>query len=343
MNALPQTQMTSAEKMALANWQSRINESGEIMPEPTIIQETRLTGANAVQGVPMEVYHGERYKDYLSSGKLSECKTPLHLKRALEGPAPASVHLNIGAAFHELILEPEQFSYRLFDDSEICTKLINEGSKSPRATNKYKEWRAKFEDENGNFAPDVLPREAFTSMWKLKKILRNDPVVCELFNGSRNELSHFLEFDHPVKHTGSRLKVKVRPDGLKIASDQDAENFEAYGIEPGDLIIISVKTTIDASPDGFYRQARKNQYNLSEAFYADVLQRYYENRKIHTVFLTLEKDGQVFTGHYLLRYCSTEFINSGRELYRQNLEVYCSSNDLSEGYQSFTKSSIVEI
>lgn len=341
--------MTSAERLALANWQS-LYASGKLTPvmkidppEPTIIQKSKVIKSNAITGVPSEVYHGEKYDYCLSAGKLKSCQTPLHLKRALENPTKNSANLNIGSAFHKLILEPHEFEYRLFDDTAICAELIEKGFKSPRATKEYKEWFKQFTDESGELADDVLPHEAFHSMWKLKKALIQDYDVLSLFQNSINECSIFMELDHPVNHTGENLKVKIRPDGWKVATLKDEINFEGFGIKAGDYIIISVKTTLDASPDGFIRQAKKMQYDLSEAFYNDVFTKHVGGQKVHTIFLTIEKDGQVFTGHYLLRYCTDDFLQRGRELYGRNLEVYCNSNDLSEGYQSFTKSSIVEI
>ena len=336
--------MTEAEKSALVKFQSRINQAGEIEPEKTIIQKAKVTWVKIEGNLPNHDYHyGFENLSYLSAGKLKSCTTPLHYKMALETPTKNSANLNIGSAFHELILEPNIFSWRLFDDTQICIDLMTEGFKSPRATNRYKEWHKQFENEAGELADDVLPKEAFSSMWKLKKVLGADYVVQCLFDGSENEQSLFVEFNKMVKHTGEPLKVKVRPDGLKIASQQDEANLKEFGVKAGDLIIISVKTTLDASPDGFIRQAIKMQYDLSEAFYSDVIASVYPEKNIHTIFLTLEKDGQVFTGHYLLRYCSDEFLQRGREKYQANLEVYCNSKDLTEGYQLATGSTIVMI
>ena len=50
-----------------------------------------------------------------------------------------------GNAFHCAILEPERYNkeYYVFDDSEKVAELILKGSKNPRATSEYKEWKAK--------------------------------------------------------------------------------------------------------------------------------------------------------------------------------------------------------
>jgi hypothetical protein len=341
MEILPTQQMTSAERSALANWQRRINESGEIMPEPTIIQDAEILDVIIAGDVLNKEYHGERYADYLSAGKLKECRTPLHLKRSLEEPEAASMNLNIGSAAHSLILEPDKFEYRLFDDSGIFQELIDAGYKTPRATKQYKEWHAQFENEAGELMPDVLPKETFKSLWQLKKTLRKDQMLTELFNGSKNEWSWFVEYDQYVFHKASQLKVKVRPDGLKIATAEDSRNFAKFGVNRGEVLIISVKTTIDASPDGFTKQAYRLGYDLTEAFYHDVIQSIYK-APVHTIMLTLEKEKEVFTGAYLVRYCSSDFINSGREKYRENLRAYCMSDNLTEGYQ-FLNGKVVEL
>lgn len=51
-----------------------------------------------------------------------------------------------GKVFHKICLEPEDFEnhYYVLDDSEIISELLGEGAKTPRATKKYKDWKAEF-------------------------------------------------------------------------------------------------------------------------------------------------------------------------------------------------------
>lgn len=348
--------MTAEEKAALLNFQERINtDTGELEPEKNVIQTAKIMEVKYSGGISNEDYHnsekmkfcGVPYKSIMSSGKLKACKTPLHLKKEIENPPSNREAFNTGSAFHSMILEPEKFEYELFDDTEIYNRLIEEGSKSPRATKEYKTWFAKYQDEDGNLRDNVLRKEAFQSMWTLKKKLNADKVVKDLFEGSQPEHSVFVKFDY-LKADDTYLVLKVRPDGLKLASRNDAVSLKEFGVKFGDLLIISVKTTVDASPSGFLKQCIRLGYNITEAFYYDMIERWARHinligaeNSVKTIFLTLEKDGNNLTGHYLLRPATQDFIQWGRYDYTRNLNTYISTVDMMEGYEAINNGSTI--
>lgn len=318
----------------------------------TIIQTAKILEVMYNGEMDNETYHnsttqkfaGVPYAEILSSSKLKAAITPLHYRLACESTTAPNPNLITGTALHSMILEPEKFEYILFDDFDICQKLISEGYKSPRSTKEYKAWVAQYQDADGNFLPNVLNRDTFKSMWKLKKKVVDVPVVRELFKSSSQEHSIFIHFD-------GGLRVKIRPDAIKLASKKDAENFEKYDVKEGDLLNISVKTTLDASPSGFLKQCIRLGYHLTEAFYYDVLTRWAENmnllkpnNKVKTIFLTIEKDAkQNFTGAYLVRPATSDFITWGRMDYDLNLTTIRESKTGEEGYESITGSIITEI
>lgn len=350
--------MTAQEIADLKAFQARINEAGQIEPDKTPIQEAKVLEIMYNATMSNEIYHhsvekrfaGVPYKEVLSAGKLRTCATPLHLLLELENPPVNREEFNTGTAFHTMLMEPEKFEYELFDDTRIVEDLTREGFKSPRATKQYKEWYAQYLDEYGNLRNNVLRKEAFQSMNRLKKRLLKDKTVSELFTGLQCEHSIFIKFD-VRRADGSPLCVKVRPDGIKLASLRDAENLKQYGVKFGDLLIVSVKTTVDASPTGFSKQCIRLGYNLTEAFYYDVVSRWAKHIKllksdndVKTIFLTLEKDANILTGHYLIRPATSDFIQWGRYDYAHNLDVYLRSVDLTEGYEILNDgSSVVEI
>lgn len=358
INNLPGNgEITPEEKEKLLQWMMRITETGDIAPEPTVIQ-TAPVGEIMYNGtMTNEEYHngtrkfaGVPLKDILSAGKLKAARTPLHLKRQLQNPPAPSMTLNFGSAFHSMILEPEKFEYRLMDDTLIILELEQEGYKNPRATNKYKMWMTQFQDgETGELLPNVLEREAFQSMWALKKKLRQDKVVIDLFQGSQVEQSIFVKYEY-LKNDDTWLTVKVRPDAIKLASRKDAENLAEFGVKFGDMIIISVKTTLDASPSGFVRQCIRLDYHITEAFYYDVVTRWARHinligpeNNVHTIFLTLEKEKNIMTGHYLVRPVTPDFLEWGRMDYKKNLNAIINSTDLEEGYEAIAGSTVVKL
>jgi hypothetical protein len=62
---------------------------------------------------------------------------------------------------------------------------------------------------------------------------------------------------------------------------------------------------------------------------------------VKTIFLTLEKDGNNLTGHYLVRPATAEFIQWGRYDYARNLNLYLNSIDLTEGYEAANNGSTI--
>lgn len=131
---------------------------------------------------------------------------------------------------------------------------------------------------------------------------------------------------------------------LKVADFIDADNFKNYGVKVGDVINVSVKTTIDASPEGFRREMYKLKYHLAEAFYQDVLHSINPTTRIVTVYLACEKEDNIFNGNMMLYHNSDRVISQGREDYKNNLEVYeyCKrTGDYSMGYEFFNSGSIL--
>lgn len=329
--------MTSAEQSALVSWQAGINpETGTTQ---TAIQKAVVYKLEEYDNMPMEEYQAI---DALSSGALKACTTPLKFMQYKTRERENSQNLNNGTAWHSLLLEPNKFEYRCFDDSEIIAGLLAKGYTNAKATKEYREWFSQFKDASGELAADVLPKETFKSMWQTKKRLMADPVIRELMSGSRNETSFVFTLEYFTKRMGHTFKVKIRPDALKIATTQDAENFKQFGINEGDTIIISVKTTIDASPDGFARQVRNLGYHVQEAFYYDLIYKCYEPT-VHLMFLTIEKDKDIFTGHYMLRPVTHRFLNWGRKAYNRNLQVYLNTTDFNEGYEAAYGSNLMEL
>jgi hypothetical protein len=302
-----------------------------------------------------EVYHSSTEKEFAgvpynkitSSSVIKEALTPTHLYNYMNRAKIGASHFTLGTAFHTMLGEVDKFEYELFDDSNIVAELEAEGSKNARATNKYKEWKAKYCKEDGKtLRENVLSKQEFSAMFSMRKKMRKDPILVNLFKNADPETSIFLEYEND-------LRIKFRPDALKIADAQDVENFKDHlDIKVGDLINISIKTTLDASPFGFQKQAYNFKYHLSEAMYKDAIENLYktigkigEDNKMHTIFVVAEKGSDdLFKGLYMIRPCGEEFINAGRRAYVPNLITYketMKSNDFEPGYDHINNKSSI--
>jgi hypothetical protein len=90
-------------------------------------------------------------QESISSSALKEAAKSLrHLVHYKNKPKETKGHFDFGNACELYFIDQDAF-YRdvaVFDDSEVCNELISTSSKSPRATNVYKDWKAKFDKEN---------------------------------------------------------------------------------------------------------------------------------------------------------------------------------------------------
>lgn len=83
-------------------------------------------------------------------------------------------------------------------------------------------------------------------------------------------------------------------------------------------LCIDPKTTTDASPEGFSKSVVNYKYHLSAAYYLDGLKANgYDIDKF--ILVAIEKKEPYLFGTYILDW---EFIEAGRELYKQALRIY---------------------
>lgn len=317
-----------------------INENHE--PRPRYLSREQLHHHRIVLGMPNDEYHSHRKS--LSSSILKKATTPiLYAKYLREGfSIKDNACLIIGTALHSMLLEQDNLaSYVIYNESELLeqVKAMRPEVKSLKSTKEWKELIAPYlkEDGSGHFLDNVMNAEQFDGIETEAQRLKNHPTLFNLYQGAKSEASFFAEFND--------IDVRIRPDLFKIADKADASTFE--GVEVGDAIIMSVKTTIDASPRGFARECRKMDYLLAEAFYHDVLCAILEKR-VHVMMLAVEKDAkQVLSGQTMLYRLTKEHIEQGRNHYEPNLEVVLEVNHALEngypleGYEFHNNGSII--
>jgi len=140
-----------------------------------------------IMNIPDEEYHNN--KDYLSASSMKLLKkSPMHYKEHEQETTDAMV---FGSAYHCFILEEDKFKDRYFilDESEILSILLGEGSKSPRATNKYKEWKeGQLARAEGKI---LLDDNTFVKMQKMKRRLFQHPFARMLLTNGEPELAIF--------------------------------------------------------------------------------------------------------------------------------------------------------
>ena len=106
----------------------------------------------------------------------------LYMRGLLRKESPA---LTFGSLYDCMLLEPEKVDDRFYvlDDTEICAEI---GGKNPRATKKYKEWKAE-QDSNGK----TIVGEAD---WNMAVDMINRLDVSEVVNPDTGELVPVRQF-----------------------------------------------------------------------------------------------------------------------------------------------------
>jgi hypothetical protein len=208
-------------------------------------------------------------------------------------PSPTSQDLEVGTASHTMILEPHLFDrdFFLFDDLE---KIREIGGTNPRATTKYKQWKAAKIAEYPN--KTALPPQKYDYFRRLLDSVHSHPAARVLLSqGLAEQTVLFEDF-----HTGA--PCKCRPDWYDIKN----------------RLIVDLKTTDDASPAGFGKSAVKWGYDIQAPFYFDGLAS--AGMAVDgLVYIAVEKNPPYAVAVY---FAERDVMQLGREKYLQGLETY---------------------
>lgn len=194
--------------------------------------------------------------------------------------------MNLGSAVHTLTLEPHKF------DKEFAVMPKVDGR-----TAAGKEAKIIFEREcQGKI---VINQDQYEIAMKAAQSILNSPIG-KLLTGGKAEASYFTNIDG--------FDVRVRPDYYR----------EDIGV------VFDVKTTQDASPDGFTKAIANYGYYIQDAFYLKALQNLELNAN-RFVFIAVETKEPFMVGIYELTPDAVDFgwseTKRAFEIY-QNLDKY---------------------
>ena len=196
-------------------------------------------------------YHSNQ--EYIGSSNLRLYKqSPLHFK---ESERKVTDALEFGSAYHCLILEPERFEkdYYILDPDERPDQAHGMTAKANA------EWARTLMEKY----PGVMTKETFDIMQAMRDRLMSDFYIRSLLSKGESEVSHYVD-------DFNGAKVKVRTDYKK----------------PG--VLIDLKTTRDASRDGFIREIASYDLHIQAAYYRDVV-RHCDGQERRFLFIAQEK------------------------------------------------------
>jgi len=183
------------------------------------------------------------------------------------GERKESAAFDLGTAVHTLILEPHM------------AKMIWCGPETRRGN----DWRAKKAAADAEGAI-LLPEGEYRQARDMAEAVRANAEAAQLLSGDL--VCEASIFAHDALYG---LDLRCRPDGWR--RDIDA--------------IIDVKTTVDASPEGFAKQCANLGYHIQEAFYRRVMA--IDGHDIDRfVFIAVEKEPPFACGVYELDWASRD-------------------------------------
>lgn len=143
--------------------------------------------------------------------------------------------MKFGTATHTVLLEPE-----LLESTVVCGLDLDRRSNANKAA-----W-AEFEEANKGKV--IISADKYQDLLYIRDAVHNHPVAAGLLSGGKAEQSLYA-----IDHDTGEL-IKCRTD---------------YMVDSGGLIV-DLKTTDDASPDGFGKSAANFRYDVQVAWYYHV-------------------------------------------------------------------------
>jgi len=207
-----------------------------------------------------------------------------HFLDKKEGPPRASTSVfDFGTGFHAAVLPGEDFS-------QVAVRMPKD-IKS-KATKAGKEFAKEHEGKI------ILNHSDSYALDQMMLSVSEHPAASGLLNG---ELKGKSEQSFFCKDTGdTELELKCRPD---------------FMLDDGSLII-DIKTTTDASPNGFKKSLANFRYHVQAAWYLDVVEKATGRRPEAFIFVAVEKQRPFSTAVYV---ADEECIRIGMEQARQDL------------------------
>ena len=239
-----------------------------------------------------------REREGISSTELKKImKSPAHYRHWKDNPEENdTLSLLYGRASHKYVLETYDF-YNEFAVAPNCDRRTKEGKA---------EWLLFCDQNEGK---DIITQEQFEQIEAMRTAAYATPFVSKLLSGDKE-----LSFWGVDEETG--LTIKCRPDCITEWN--------------GKHILIDYKTAQDVENTKFCRDSIKFGYDLQLAMYRDILK---QNTGLDymVVIIAQEKTAPYVTNVFQL---SENYLESGRELYKEMLRVYkeCSESGVWYGY-----------
>ncbi len=182
-------------------------------------------------------------------------KSPAHYHYNLRHPKEPTPAMKLGTAIHEAILEPH-----LFMESIVMPKFEGTGMKARKEA-----WVLE------NHGKRIISGDDQETIAGIMASLQENTLAKKLLSTGAAEESYFWQ----CPSTG--IVCKCRPDFLRTV--------EGIG-----EVIIDVKSTVDASPDGFPKQIANFNYHMQAAHYLNGVSAVLGRTVSEFIIIAIEKE-----------------------------------------------------
>ncbi|WP_126448360.1 PD-(D/E)XK nuclease-like domain-containing protein [Sulfuricystis multivorans] len=246
--------------------------------------------------MPADQYHAHPAVGH--SGLVRIMRSPAHYQEYVSNPPEPTPAMQLGTAFHTALLEHDRFSQTFVA--------------APKFDRRTKEGKAAAEVwETENAGKTAIPADQMAAIEQMVASVRAHQGAANLLASGQAEMSGFwIDQD-----TG--IECKCRPDYFQV--------------DGGVQHVVDIKTTTDASADGFARAIATMGYDVQAALYVDGIQAI-TGVKTHFFFIAVEKEAPFAVAAYK---ASDEVIEVGRAKYRGALQLlkWCRENGCWPAYQ----------
>ncbi len=223
-------------------------------------------------------------------------RSPAHYREAIDNPPPSTPAMVFGQLVHAMILEQSLADYAILPEG------IDRRTKAGKEA-----WAAFQEEADGK---TIVTAEQLGLADSMSRMVTGHPLANRLL--SAPDMQREVSFTWQDLET--RQDCKCRVDAWSSS----------------DRLVIDLKTTDDATLEGFSRAAYRYGYHGQSAFYLDALEMQgYEPSGF--VFVAVEKAPPCNVAVFL---ADEEFLEAGRRLYRHALERHreCTEKNSWPGY-----------
>lgn len=212
-----------------------------------------------------------------------------------ENPQEQTPAMRLGTLTHTVVLEPEVFAHSVIARPEGIDRRTSAGKADWAAFEIMAEGR------------EIITNEEGAKLAAIRDAVRSHPAAAKALTGSPTiEQSIFWDSDG--------IACRCRPDAVTSKG-----------------VIVDLKTTRDASPEGFAKSIAQYRYHVQAAFYSDGYRAAFGEAPRGFVFIAVETEPPYLVAVYVASEAMTQ---RGRVDYQTDLDTFrrCQESGTWPGY-----------